>query len=143
VIFHLHERVDQAASREQRRVGDVRSSQVIVRVGVEPAVQIGDLAVEIGGDLVCPRHGDTARSQRLPTQRDRFPEALPMRQTAQLHACGIDALHGAGAQPGDRAVLLVRPLQASQAEHGSVAAGVQLDDGADLIVVDKPQRRGD
>ena len=47
-----------------------------------------------------------------------------------------------GPQPLDRAVLLVRLVQAPQAVQGGVAAGVHLDQRGGLARVDQPQRGG-
>ena len=99
-----------------------------------------ELVVELGGEPVRRRDGDAELAQRLQAQPDRLRETVPVGQAAHLHRRRVRALQGGGAQPLDGAVLLVRLVQAPDAEQGGVPAGVHLHQRGGLARVDQPQR---
>src|SRR3954454_13477116 len=70
--------------------------------------------------------GTVMPSSRSESRPSRLREAVPVAQAAHLHARRVDALQGGGAQLLDGAVLLVRLVQAPDAEQGGMPDGAYL-----------------
>jgi hypothetical protein len=132
-----HERGDQPAGGEQRRVGHLRACVVDVGV-VQPPVQMLDLALDLGGGPIR-RDADAQFAQQSDAQLDGVAEPVPVGQAAHLYRSRVRALRGGGTEALDRPVVHLRLLQAPQAVPGALAADVHLDERGRLAPVDQWQ----
>jgi hypothetical protein len=65
---------------------------------------------------------------------------LPVRQAAHLQRGSLRALHDGAAHRGDHPVVLVRFIEAPEAEQRRVAGGVHLDEHVGLVRIDELER---
>jgi hypothetical protein len=84
VIRGRQQRVEHAGGGEQRRVGDRRTAHV-VGLGVQPPVEVVELAVELDREPVGRRHGEAQLAQRLDAEGRGLRETLPVGQASHLH----------------------------------------------------------